>query len=206
MTSTTLRAGESAELVPSSYAEKAMASLLQLHQEVLEEKERRVDLYRRLMEREQNLAELKMYVQLLEERVARAENTPLPVIEKPRSLMAEPPRVPTLAQFSRRTADPGEVMATAMNRPSSADRAARSPVQAVTESTETAQSIASDPGASQQVPAKSVDTQMSASRPLDSQRSVSQSVASASSARASRAAPARAAPAARKSNDGWKTW
>lgn len=56
--------------VPSSYAEKAMASLMQLHSELMEEKERRVDLYRRLMEKEQSLAELKMYVRLLEERVA----------------------------------------------------------------------------------------------------------------------------------------
>lgn len=56
--------------VPVEYAEKAMGSLMKLHGELMEEKERRVDLYRRLMEKEQALAELKMYVKLLEEKVA----------------------------------------------------------------------------------------------------------------------------------------
>ena len=60
-------------MVPASYAEKTMASLMQLHTELMDEKERRVDLYRRLMEKEQSLAELKMYVKLLEEKVSRAE-------------------------------------------------------------------------------------------------------------------------------------
>jgi hypothetical protein len=54
--------------VPASYAEKAMASLMQLHSELMDEKERRVDLFRRLMEKEQVLAELRMYVKILEER------------------------------------------------------------------------------------------------------------------------------------------
>ncbi len=63
-----LMAGPQPMPVPASYAEKAMASLMQLHGELMEEKERRVDLYRRLMEKEQALAELKMYVKLLEER------------------------------------------------------------------------------------------------------------------------------------------
>ncbi|MFL5318335.1 MAG: hypothetical protein ACJ790_01670, partial [Myxococcaceae bacterium] len=71
--------------VPASYAEKAMASLLQLHSELMEEKERRVDLYRRLMEKEQSIAELKMYVKLLEEKL----NTPRP---------PEPVRTATLEQ------------------------------------------------------------------------------------------------------------
>jgi len=62
-------------LVPAGYAEKAMASLMQLHSELMDEKERRVELFRRLMEREQALAELKMYVKILEERV----NPPAPV-------------------------------------------------------------------------------------------------------------------------------
>jgi hypothetical protein len=57
-------------MVPASFAEKAMASLMQLHSELMDEKERRVDLHRRLMEKEQSLAELRMYVKLLEEKAA----------------------------------------------------------------------------------------------------------------------------------------
>jgi len=61
----------SAGMVPSGYAEKAMASLLQLHTELMEEKERRVDLYRRLSEKEKTIAELRGYVRMLEERLAK---------------------------------------------------------------------------------------------------------------------------------------
>lgn len=63
--------------VPAAYAEKAMASLMQLHGELMDEKERRVELFRRLMEKEQALAELKLYVKLLEERAGVSPaNTP----------------------------------------------------------------------------------------------------------------------------------
>ncbi|MFZ5471772.1 MAG: hypothetical protein ACOZIN_20275 [Myxococcota bacterium] len=55
-------------IVPAAFAEKAMGSLMQLHSELMEEKERRVDLYRRLMEKEQAIAELRMYVKLLEDK------------------------------------------------------------------------------------------------------------------------------------------
>lgn len=68
-------------MVPVGYAEKSMASLMQLHTELMDEKERRVELYRRLMDKEQTLAELKMYVRLLEERVSQltpAEQTQAP--------------------------------------------------------------------------------------------------------------------------------
>ena len=58
-------------LVPASYAEKAMSSLLRLHEDLVEEKEKRIDLYRRLMEREQSLAEFRAYVKLLEGELAR---------------------------------------------------------------------------------------------------------------------------------------
>ncbi len=64
-------------LVPSGFAEKAMASLMQMHGELMEEKERRVELHRRLMEREQALAEMRMYVQLLEDRL-HASTQPAP--------------------------------------------------------------------------------------------------------------------------------
>ena len=63
----------SASLVPMSYAEKAMASLMRLHGELMDEKERRVDLYRRLMEKDQAVAELRMYVSVLEEKLADAQ-------------------------------------------------------------------------------------------------------------------------------------
>jgi len=64
-------AGAGESMVPSSYAEKAMSSLLRLHEDLVEEKERRIDLYRRLMEREQSLAEMRAYVKLLEGELAR---------------------------------------------------------------------------------------------------------------------------------------
>ncbi len=75
-----------AQLVPASYAEKAMASLMQLHSELMDEKERRVDLHRRLMEREQAIAELKMYVKLLEERQQPAAVSHVAVAVAPMSV------------------------------------------------------------------------------------------------------------------------
>jgi hypothetical protein len=65
-------------LVPVQYAEKAMASLLQMHAELSQEKERRIDLYRRLMEKEQALAELRSYVKLLEARAPAPASKPTP--------------------------------------------------------------------------------------------------------------------------------
>ncbi len=65
-------------MVPAGYAEKAMASLMQLHSELMDEKERRVDLYRRLMDREQALAELRMYVKLLEEKLGKGSPVATP--------------------------------------------------------------------------------------------------------------------------------
>lgn len=85
-------------LVPAGYAEKAMASLMQLHSELMEEKERRVDLYRRLMEKEQSLAELKMYVKLLEEKVEAAKKVeaapPPPPPEAPRPVQVAKAVIP----------------------------------------------------------------------------------------------------------------
>ena len=74
-------AAAASQLVPANYAEKAMASLMQLHAELMDEKERRVELFRTLMQREQALAELKAYVKLLEEKAAgpRAPERPRPV-------------------------------------------------------------------------------------------------------------------------------
>ncbi len=78
--------------VPTGYAEKAMASLMQLHSELMEEKEKRVDLFRRLMEKEQALAELKMYVKVLEERHAALMPPPPPAV--PREQLRVAPRPP----------------------------------------------------------------------------------------------------------------
>ncbi|MEN9799595.1 MAG: hypothetical protein RL653_3292 [Pseudomonadota bacterium] len=64
--------------VPVSYAEKTMASLLQLHTELMEEKERRVELYRRLVEKDEALAELRYQVKILEDRLRRAEGPSQP--------------------------------------------------------------------------------------------------------------------------------
>ncbi len=94
-------------LVPQGFAEKAMASLMQLHTELMDEKEKRVDLFRKLMEREQALAEFKAYVKVLEERLANAQrpvapaeapraHTPPPVAAAPRVTpsMPRPPMPP----------------------------------------------------------------------------------------------------------------
>ncbi|MDX2015453.1 MAG: hypothetical protein SFW67_35000 [Myxococcaceae bacterium] len=90
--------------VPAAYAEKAMASLMQLHGELMDEKERRVELYRRLMEREQALAELKMYVKILEEKVAGA--APVPAAPAPRVATAEPSPPPRAHAQPRQVTPP----------------------------------------------------------------------------------------------------
>ena len=78
--------------VPTGYAEKAMASLMQLHSELMEEKERRGDLFRRLMEKEQALAELKMYVKVLEEKhAALMPPPPLPIARETLRAAPRPP-------------------------------------------------------------------------------------------------------------------
>lgn len=77
-------------LVPEGYAQKAMASLMQLHTELMDEKERRVELHRQLMEKEQALAELRMYVKLLEERVEERQEPPPPRV-RTRPIPPPPP-------------------------------------------------------------------------------------------------------------------
>ena len=52
-----------------------------MHSELMDEKERRVELFRKLMEREQIVAELRMYVKLLEEKL------------EPKKAAAEPERI-----------------------------------------------------------------------------------------------------------------
>ncbi|MBK7863266.1 MAG: hypothetical protein IPJ65_32610 [Archangiaceae bacterium] len=74
-------------MVPVDFAEKAMASVMQLHSELMDEKERRVELYRKLMEREQTVAELRMYVKLLEEKL-HPKSEPLAADPRPEALRA----------------------------------------------------------------------------------------------------------------------
>ena len=69
------------QMVPGDFAEKVMASLMSMHSELMDEKERRVELYRKLMEREQTVAELRMYVKMLEEKLAPAKQ-PEPVVQQ----------------------------------------------------------------------------------------------------------------------------
>ena len=104
------REGEA--LVPVAYAEKTMNTLLRLHEDLVEEKERRIDLYRRLMDREQELAELRAYVNLLEGELARREQgeaRPAPAEPKPETAAeaAPPPVAPPAAAPASGTA-PGE--------------------------------------------------------------------------------------------------
>ncbi len=55
-----------ATTVPMYYAERSMGTIMQLHDELMAEKERCVDLHRRLMSREQAYSELEYYARLLE--------------------------------------------------------------------------------------------------------------------------------------------
>jgi hypothetical protein len=84
--------------VPEGYAQKAMASLMQLHSELMGEKERRVELFRQLMQKEQAIAELKMYVKMLEERLEKkAPARPPQVRPAQPKPPPPPPRRPRLA-------------------------------------------------------------------------------------------------------------
>jgi len=105
------------EQVPVSYAEKAMSSLLRLHDELVEEKERRIDLYRRLMDREQQLAEVRAYVQLLESELSRigaAPNVALPAATR---------AVPALPTGSAEVEAPAESTAIEADEPAEASAA-----------------------------------------------------------------------------------
>jgi hypothetical protein len=101
--------GGSSAMVPGDFAEKAMASLMQLHTELMDEKERRVELYRKLMEREQTVAELRMYVRLLEEKLEPPRSEPEPRIARnaqpaPMHTEAEPTfriEIPTVTPHAR---------------------------------------------------------------------------------------------------------
>jgi hypothetical protein len=65
--------------VPMHYAERSMATLLQLHDELMAEKERCIDLHRRLMSREQAYAEIEYYARLLEAKLeGRYPDVPRP--------------------------------------------------------------------------------------------------------------------------------
>lgn len=87
--------------MPVAYAEKTMHSLLRLHEDLMEEKERRIDLYRRLMDREQELAELRAYVRLLEGEMKRVE-APQPDPAAPQA----PPQAPPAARPQEAAQEP----------------------------------------------------------------------------------------------------
>jgi hypothetical protein len=115
-------------VVPIDYAEKAMGSLMQLHSELMEEKERRVDLYRRLMEKEQAVAELRMYVKLLEEKVAQRpipSAAPAPSAPVLRMVPRPPPPPPARVRVSRAPAPPPPPAPRAEAAPESQRPAAR---------------------------------------------------------------------------------
>ena len=96
------------QMVPAGYAEKAMASLMQLHSELMSEKEKRVDLFRQLMEREQALTELKAYVKQLEAG-QKAVTTPVtpsePVAAMRSAVRTEVAEQPKVAVKIERTAE-----------------------------------------------------------------------------------------------------
>lgn len=167
-------------MVPAEFAEKAMGSLMKLHTELVDEKERRVELYRRLMEKEQALAELKMYVKLLEERlappVAAVAPAPPPVppaveVAPARTAAREPlhvvrPEAPAIRAVPRPPPPPANA------RPARVTRIAPAPAAAA----------ASTPAPSTSVRAKPP----------------------APPARPSAPAPAAAKPP--RASDGWKAW
>ncbi len=95
MTTELAQAATQAQMVPGDFAEKVMASLMQMHTELMDEKERRVELYRKLMEREQTVAELRMYVKMLEEKLqpAKVEPAVAPAPVPPRPVEAAPQSV-----------------------------------------------------------------------------------------------------------------
>ena len=98
-------------LVPEGYAQKAMASLMQLHTELMDEKERRVDLHRQLMEKEQALAEMKMYVKLLEEKLeqrppARQHARPPPPPPPAAAVATARPRLRAVSRQSKPSRPP----------------------------------------------------------------------------------------------------
>lgn len=93
-------------MIPADYAEKAMGSLMQLHSELMDEKERRVDLYRRLMDREQAVAELRMYVKILEDRLGLKEQSPPPSAEAPPQDKTVAPSHPSIPLHASIPSDP----------------------------------------------------------------------------------------------------
>jgi hypothetical protein len=90
--------GNDAQAIPGRFAERALNSLMNLHNELMAEKESRLDLYRKLMEREQAVAELKSLVRLLEGELATATRAlPAPVPQPPAAPVAAPPPVERVA-------------------------------------------------------------------------------------------------------------
>jgi hypothetical protein len=94
-----------AEAVPASYAERAMNSLMKLHEELMGEKERRVELMRATFERDRAVAErdrtiaaLRAQVEALKRELERMRQwkQPRPGVKPPAPVQraAPPPPVP----------------------------------------------------------------------------------------------------------------
>lgn len=113
MTTELVQAATQAQMVPGDFAEKVMASLMQMHTELMDEKERRVELYRKLMEREQTVAELRMYVKMLEEKLQPAKVEPA-VAPAP----VPPPPLPPVEAAARPVAPSAHVRAPRVAPPS----------------------------------------------------------------------------------------
>jgi hypothetical protein len=191
-----LAQGRGAAMIPASFAEKAMASLMQLHSELAAEKERRVQLYRALMQKEQSLAELAMYVRVLEERLGVAAP------EQP--LGAHKP----ISQV--RSAEPV--------REASPERSARSPEAEVAPTPIPAQRAASEPAVTHSPVSDSSPARAPVASPPRTSAGQAVRPAAAPSPRASAGpapvasapavcpAPAAAANASRPAQEGWKVW
>lgn len=59
-------------LIPEGFAQQAMASVLHLHQELMAEKNKHIDLQKQLGDKEKRILELEQYIQLLEDRLVMA--------------------------------------------------------------------------------------------------------------------------------------
>lgn len=83
---------DSHAMVPMSYAEKAMSSIMHLHTEIMEEKEKRIEQERLATGQRQEIADLKMLVGVLEKEIAKLA-VGLAGGEESRAQGAEKPRM-----------------------------------------------------------------------------------------------------------------
>jgi hypothetical protein len=103
-----VRAGDA---VPAPYAERAMNSLMRLHDELMGEKERRIELMRGVFERDRTIATLRAQVDALKRELERLRlwKQPRPGVNPPAPVTraAPPPPAPVAAAPTLHVADPG---------------------------------------------------------------------------------------------------